>query len=708
VRLALYFNPQALKSKPQRSMSMSNFKVGAHDKGFWDIENKVNADKNPIASGLTTDQAIAKAKQHAGAELVIVKSDGQASVHSLSMEDGYKEGKKVLISELDRDPAKKVNTDKTPLAIDNNIAYAFSGQGAFLVDEKDNTTFLGDVVDQESNNAKIQDADKFASNPTAGRVNAAYAIARDGGDERHIDKTVAKAALDQLQQNYRNSDKPAQDIALLKDGDVKARMQGLIGDLKNIAGQEQQRVTELKGQLQSRTETYQTDIKDPNQKLNAANGAWAQANDKETANVNKTAHNLREARMPNIFNLEDALDDAKGNSEHARQNMEGAIQNRVQAEGHVNDLERLPAEAESHRNEARRLQSENNGLHGQIQMYVTATMSSVESELRDVNRNLQRNDSMLGQERARPTEPVNTNNNPTTNPFNGTSSTGSTGSNNPSTNPFNNGSGGGTKPTSGNNPSTNPFNNGNSGGGNNPSTNPFNNGSAGSGPTPPSGGWRNESRISDLERTGRQLRSDRDDLKSRDNSLNAVNSRLMYTQDIDQISLMFMDLSSVDRTALSVYKDRKDANVRAINDNNRAANQAENTYQNEIGGARRNLASASSNEESARSAFGQAENRVGQLTSQVQDLTNNPRPDTHPEVKPAATAYQKAVEHKEATVGANAPLTTTQQKAQSTVDSINGSYANDKRDLEGKISNVQQTLLNDAQGKISQTRNQVK
>lgn len=688
---------------------MSNFKVGAHDKGFWDLENKVNADKNPIASGLTTDQAIEKAKQHAGAELVIVKSDGQASVHSLTMEDGYKENKKILISELDRDPAKKVDSAKTPLAIDDNIANAFSGQGAFLVDEKNNVTFLGDVVDQENNAAKIRDSDKFLSNPTAGKVNAAYAIARDGGDERHVDKTVAKQALDQLQQNYRNSDGPARDVGLLKDGEVKSRMQGLIGDLKNLAGQEQQRVTELKGQLQARTESYQNDIKDPNQKLNSANSNWAQANEKETANVNKTARNLREARMPNIFNLEDALGDAKGNSERARQSMDSAIQGRVQAEGRVSDLERLPAEADNHRQEARRLESENRGLHGQIQMYVTATMSSVESDLREVNRNIQRNDSALASERAKPTEPANPNNNPTTNPFNGSgSSTGSTG-NNPSTNPFNNSSGG-SKPTSGNNPSTNPFNNGSSSSsGSNPTTNPFNGSNGGGGSvSPPPGGWRSEARISDLDREGRRLRSDREDLKSRGNSLNAVNSRLMYTQDIDQISMMFLDLSSVDRTALSVYKDRKDANVRGINEHNRAANQAQNTYQNEIGGARRNLASATSNEETARSNYNQAQNRVGDLSGQIQDLTNNPRPDNHPEVKPAATAYAKAVEHKEATVGQDAPLTTTQRQAQAKVDGINGSYANDKRDLEGKINNVQQTLLNDAQGKISQTRNQVK
>lgn len=679
---------------------MSNFKVGAHDKGFWDLENKVNADKNPIASGLTTDQAIEKAKQHAGAELVIVKPDGQASVHSLSIEDGYKEGKKVLISELDRDPAKKVDSGKTPLAIDNNIAAAFSGQGAFLVDEKNNTTFLGDVVDQESNALKLQDADKFASAPTAGRINAAYAIAKDGGDERHIDKTVARKALDQLQQNYRSTEGAAHDVGLLKDGDVKAKMQTLISDLNSLSGQEQQRVTELRDQLQTRTESYQKDIKEPTQKLNAADTAWNQANERETRNVNQTAHNLREARMPNIFNLEDALEDAKGNSSRAQQNMNNAIQSRVSAEGRVNDLERLPAKADGHLQEVRRLESENRGLHGQIQLYVTSTISSVESELRTVNRNLERNDNQLAAERSKPNQPAS-NSNPTTNPFN--NGGGSTGSNNPTTNPFNNGgsSVGSTKPDYQNNP----FGNNGSGGSTKPDyqNNPFGNG--GSAPT---GGYRDEALIGDLERQGRSLRTDRDNLRSREHSLEAVQSRLMYTQDIDQISLLFYDLSSVDRVALSAYKDRKDANVRAINDNNRAASQARSTYESQIGGARRDLANASSNEESARSNYAQAQNRVGQLSGQIEDLKNNQRPDTHPEVKPAATAYQKAVEHKEATVGGQAPLTVTRDKAQTVVNDINGSFRSDKQRLEGQISNVQQTLLNDAQGKISQTRNQVK
>lgn len=668
---------------------MSNFKVGTHDKGFWDSGNNVNADKNPIASGLTTDQAIEKAKQHPGSELIVVKPDGKASVHSLAVEDGFfsKEGKKVLISELDRDPAKKVDSAKTPLAIDNNIAYAFSGQAAFVVDEKNNSTYLGDVVDQTNAAVKLKDSDKFIANPTPEKVNAAYAIARDGGDERHVDKAMAKQALDQLQQNYRNSDGPAHDIGLIKPGDVKTKVEGLIGELRTLAGQEKERVTDLRGQLQRRTDTYQTDLQEPTKKLDAANNAWDQANARETQNVNKTAYNLREARMPNIHQLERSLDEAKGNSARAQQDMNGAIQNRVQAEGRVNDLERLPAEADNHLQEARRLESENRGLHGQIQLYVTSTLGSVQSELRDVNRNIQSVDSRLANERAKPTQPAG-NGDPTTNPFNNTSGGSKPSGNNPTTNPFNNTTGG-SKPSH----ETNPFAGGNNGGGS---------------VSAPPGGWRDESRINDLERQGRSLRSDREDLRARESSLQNINARLLYTKDVDQITILFSDLSSVDRMALNAYKDRKDSNERQISEQHRAANQANNTYQNEIGGARRNLANATSEEESARSNFAQAENRVGNLSGQVQDLLNNPRPDNHPEVKPMAVAYQKAVEHKEATVGGNAPLTTTRDKAQTIVNDINSSYQRDKGELEGKIANVQQTLLNDAQSKIAQTRNQVK
>lgn len=677
---------------------MSNFSIGNHDKGMWDAANPIKANKTPSASNLSVDQAIEKAKQTPGADLVVVKSDGKASVHALSVEDSFwDEGKKVLINELDRDPNKKQDMGKTPLAIDNNIASAFSGQGAFLVDEQNKTTYLGDDVDQTTASIKLQDADKFLSNPTKDKVDAAYAIARDAGNERNVDKTIARQGLDKLQQNYRAGDEVGRDVALLKTGETKTKMEGLIGELKGLAGQESQRVAELRGQLSDRAGKYQADLKEPTQKLNAANKAWDQANAQETQAVNKTAYNLREARMPGVYQLEDRLDDAKGQSAQAKRYLDGAIENRVQAQGRVNDLERLPGEAESHRAEARRLESENRGMHMQIKTYVATAQSQVESERRELDRSIMRNDSDLTVERSRPTQPSGGGGSHTSDPFAG----GNNGGGSHTSDPF----AGGNKP-SGGGVTTDPFAGGNKPSGGAHTTDPFAGGNGGGQSAPP-GGWRNESRIGELERNGSRLRRERDDLRGRESSLESLSSRLMFTQDIDQLSLYFMNLDPVDRVVMNGYKERHDANERNINQQNRSANEKQNTYNNQIGNARSTLARATSDEESNRSNFAQAEGRVGALKGQLNDLTSNPRPDNHPEVKPSYTAHQKAVEHKEATVGEKAPLTVTRDKAQTVVNDINGIYASDKRELESNIANVQQTLQRDAQSKISQTRNQV-
>lgn len=660
---------------------MSNFQIGSHDKGFWDASNEINANKQASASGLNVQQAIDKAKQSKGADLVVVKSDGKASVHALSINDSFSsENKKIDIKELDRDPNKKVDSGKTPLAIDNNVAAAFSATAAFLVDEGNKVTYLGDDVDQTTKAVMLKDSEKFVSAPNRDKVDAAYQIATEGGDAQHVDRTLAKQGLDQLQQNYRQSDGVAQNVSLLKPGQVKTKMEGLITDLKSIAGQEHARVTDLRGQLSARTEKYQADLKEPTRKLNAAVQAWDQANARETQDVSRAAYNLREARLPNVHQLEENLQNAQNNSAGARRNLDGAIENRVQAQGRVTELERLPEEANGHRAEARRLDSENRGMHMQIKSYVSLTEQQVASERRDVERTLQRTESDLSTERSRPSRPTGGGGTHTTDPFAG-------------------------KPSGGGSHTNDPFAGGNKPSGGVHTTDPFAGGN--SSPSAPPGGWRDEGRINDLDRQTSRLRNERDELRSRESSLESLNTRLTFTQDIDQYSLYFSDLDPIDRIHLSNYKSRHDANERGINEQERAAQNKQSRYNNEIGNARNNLAHAGSAEEAARGQFAQAEGRVGQVRGQLQDLHDNIRPDTHPEVKPAFNAHQKAVEHKEATVGANAPLTVTRDKAQTTVNDINQSYSNDKRGIEGQISNVQGTLQREANDKISQTRSQV-
>lgn len=644
-------------------MTDGGIKVGSHDKGFWDPNNPIKADKKPLASGLSVEQALETAKKHPGAEVVIVNGDGKASVHALAVEDGFwSENKQVLISELDRDPNVKQNNAKTPLAIDNNIAQAFSGKGAFLVDAKNQTTYLGDDVDQTTAAVKLKDAESYLSQPTQAKVEAAYAIAKDAGHERHVDKKLSAQVLDDLQRDYRQSAPAEQKVALLKPGEAKTQMQGLIGELKTVAGQESTRVGELRSQLQTRTDKWQADLQEPTKKRDVALDAWNTHNNRETKLVTTAAYNLREARFPNVHALEDTIDDARSQRDRSKSSLENATSNRIQAQNKVNELERLPGEAENHLRQARQLESDNRGMYVHIQTYTTLTLSQVSSERRSAEREYNRASTDLDFERAKPSKP--------------SSPPPSSGNGSPNgVDPFKPGGG------SGSPYGTDPFADANK--------------------------YRDSYKIDQLEsqvsRLGREVR----DLKERESSLESVNMRLAFTQDIDQLSLLFYNLDPIDRMALSQYKDRKDSNERSIASHQRTARDLQSRYNYEIHGANRNLSEATSSEESARGRYSQAEGRLAGLEQDHRDLLAHPRPDNHPEVKPAFVAHQKAVEHKAATVGDKAPLTVTRDKTQGVVDEINRVYWGDKARLDGQISNVQQTLLNEAHGKIGATRSQV-
>ncbi|PIQ28644.1 hypothetical protein COW36_12270 [bacterium (Candidatus Blackallbacteria) CG17_big_fil_post_rev_8_21_14_2_50_48_46] len=641
-------------------MAEGGLNIGSHDKGFWDPNNPVKANKTPLASGLSLEQALEKAKQHEGAELVIVDADGKANVHALTIEDGFwKENKQILISELDRDPNIKQDHGKTPLAIDNNIAQAFSGRGAFLVDEKNQSTFLGDDVDQTTANVKLQAADSYLKQPTQSRVDAAYVIAKDAGQEKHVDQFLAVQVLDRLKADYRQTAPAAQQISLLKTGAVKTKMEDLIGNLSGLAGQETQRVGELRGQLKTRTDTWVADLKTPTRERDSALDAWQTADRRETKRVNQTAHDLREARFPHVFELEATLADAKDHRSEMRSQLERASQSRSQAQANVNALERLPGEAEGHLQQARQLESENRGLYAQIQTYTALTLSQVSSDRRQAERDYQRASTDLDFERAKPNKP---------------SAPPSSGDGSPyGTDPF--------KPGNGSPYGADPFADANK--------------------------YRDLNRIDQLERqvsrAGREVR----ELKDRESSLESVNLRLAFTQDIDQISLLFYNLDPIDRVALSQYKDRKDSNVRSIANHQQSARNLQSRYQNEISGANRSLNSALSNEEAARGRYSQSESQVAGLEQDLSDLLAHPRSDTQAEVKPYFAAHQKALEHQEATVGAKAPLTVARDKTQARVDELNRVYRGDKSVLDGQIGNVQETLLNEAQAKIQATRTQV-
>lgn len=657
-------------------------KVGTHDTGFWDRENKISADPKAKAENLSVKEALNQAKSQPGAELVVIQEDGTANIHALQGEDGFaSENKKILVSELDRDPRSKQDLGKTPLAIDDKVAQAFGGQGAFLVDEKNQSTYLGEDVDIATPQSKLQEAEHFLKAPTQEKVNAAYAIAEDAGKPAHIDSTLGKQVLNDLSQNYRQNEKAAQDIAHLRPGDTREQVTSLTVDLGRIAGQESQRTGELNKQLADRTQTWQKDSQVASTDRDKALTAWNQASRSEQGKVDQSARTLREARMPGVHNTETKLEEAKSQRQDARSRYEGAQTARQNAQSNVDSLERLPASAENHLREARRLEDDNRNLHFQARNYTTMSLSQVRGDLRRVERDYDRTSYELQSERSKPPRPQSSGT--SGDPF--------------GKDPF---SGGGNSVGSDDPYGKDPFGSGGSSGNDPYGKDPFN-GNGG-------GQYRDEGRIRSLESQLNRLRTERRDLENRERGLDRVNTQLAFNQDIDKISLIFLDLNFQDRTALTRFSDQKRRNDSSIRKHEQTARDESDRYRREINGARQKLNEATTQETATRSRFTEAEGQVARVESQLADIKDNPRPDNDPAVKPAVNAHNAALKHQADTVGPTAPLTQKRNQTQQKLDTVNGNYQQDKQALESQLRNVKQTLQSEAQQAITQTRQALK
>lgn len=625
-------------------------KVGYHDKGLWDAANKINADKKPIAQNVNINDAIAKAKANKGAELILVDDSGNAKVHSLKMEDSLvKENKTIDNKELFR------GKTKLPLNINDNIASAFNSRAAFLVDEKNNITYLGDKVKQTNAETILKDAERFVSAPNKNKVDAAYTMAKEAGNEKKIEVRLANNLLDDLSANYKNTTPADNAVSFLKPGDVKTKMESLLTNLKSVDKVNNNETNELKSQLNTRTEKYQKEIAEPAKRLNKANTAWNTAANQEEQKVQSAFHNLRESKMPGIYRLEDNLSLAESERDGAKSDMNNSIQNRVNIQSNVEELERIPGEIESLKNRNRNLVQENRGMATALISYLSLTRSQISSELSSKKSESRRLDIDLSAERSKPSRPV----------------------------------GGG----SGNSVTDDPFSKKNS-----VTDDPFSSGSV---------NYRDDSKISRLESEIRSLNSEIRDLDSRESSLSSLSFRVAVDTDISTLSTFFMDLSYTDRVAINRYSDEYERNKREISQNNNTIREKDSTYDNNINSARNSLSNAISNEERAKSNYSNSEARVAQLSNELAQLKANPIEDTNAKVLPNFNTHKKSLENQEKTVGENAPLTKEKRTAQSVVDEINKNYNTDKSGFESRIRDSAGSANNKAQDLIKDTRNKL-
>lgn len=647
--------------------------IGTHDTGFWDLENKVRAQVEPQHKGLSINEALALAQDTPGAELLVVREDGLANVHSLRGDSFKRENKQILLSQLDRNPARRQDLDKTPFAIDDRIAQAFGGQGAFLVDEQNKSSYLGSDVDQATAQSKLADARQFVPRPTASRIQAAYAIANDAGQPSAITQELGGQILSLLDADFHRGQQASTQIAYLTPGQTQNSLNALVSSLNALAGQESERTGELQSQLQARTEKWEGENASATQNRDRALSAWRNAKGSEDAKVSSAARNLREARMPGVHQLEQDVQQAQSKTSQAQTQYNSARSRYDAARSTLQSIEALPASAESDLRQARALEDNNETLMRQALAYTATRLTLVRSELSDVQREYRRTESDLESERRKPTRPSG---------------------GNTSGDPF------GKDPFAGDDSGDDPFGKDPFAGGGS-SSDPF-------GKDPFAGGdYRDDSKIRSLESRLRSLRSERDDLEDQESALENISTQLTWGGLERVSSFNMMDLEWSDRSRIKGYKDQKESNDSKISRFERSARSKNDRYRRELSGAQRDLRNAESQGHSAREALESAQSTQSQLEGRLSQLKANPRPDSHAAVKPAATAHRNALAHREATVGAEAPLTQSKNQTQAALDKIDGDFRRDKQALEGQIRDVRGSLKQEARTEIAQTRRQL-
>jgi hypothetical protein len=270
-----------------------NIRIGNHDTGKWDLENKVYAAKNPVADDLTIDEAIAKAKASPGSELVVADlKTGKASVHKIFMDDAADEEKSIKVSELVKDGIEQGS--ENPLLIEDNIAQRFGGKTAFLVDDKNNLTFLGNDPDKSDAGSKLKEAAEFIDLPTnKDKKDIAALIAKEVGSPEAIEKKLTSNIIAEISKTFPVDYKPdaiSEAIAALNPGLAKTRLESIKANLNVINGQ------------------YTAELKSHNDKIKGLYSEIKMDNMKE---VKSKFAELRAVLRPEITSIEKSIDSLK-------------------------------------------------------------------------------------------------------------------------------------------------------------------------------------------------------------------------------------------------------------------------------------------------------------------------------------------------------------------------------------------------------------
>ncbi|MEK7435169.1 MAG: hypothetical protein AABZ74_18705 [Cyanobacteriota bacterium] len=668
--------------------------------GLGSFDLKV--EKGAVAGNQKASDAINTGKNNKGAEIISIDAEGNAQVHKASIKEGTFTKPKATASGLITvdNLSTTAKTDKTkPLAIDSNIASVFGAKVAILSDEKSGTAVIG------QNKQTV--AAEYLSNPTAKKVDAAYIVA---GDDNFVNKKLSSNVTNQLSANYRNLPSASSSVSLLKDGQAKTAMTGLIAEL-NILDKS---TTGLEGQVKDRNGKYNTDIAKPQERLNNANQAWSKANDNESSKVDQASEALRETQFPGVHDTEKALGNAKQMVSDGKGYLQNAVANTSKAEGEVNRLENIKERGQALGIENKQLANDNRQIGNNMLSYMVNRADQLNNFKMTLNNKADYFDSLANQESKKQPAPSGA---VTNDPFAGGGSQPKPSNGGVNSDPF--AGGGKPKPANGG-VNSDPF----AGGGNQPkpSNGGINSDPFAGGGSKPAGDFRNDGLLQEYRTKARETRGDAMTIDMRVKGLNqAINAARTSGIDSNSFVRSFEALDSGKYNSYEYVFDSKDRdyfsdpssdksviknnflapisqNLDKIDRNNNTIRNSANEYNGNIGNANKNLQDAKVAESQASGNLSGAQSSVTQYTSELQRINGRPpQADSNPDVKAAKTALDKTVKHKDATVGDNAPLTKEKTTSQGVVDQINGDFKKDISDLNSKISDNS----NSAQQKIN-------
>ncbi len=676
--------------------------------GGWTGDFNVKADKNALKGSQKTTDAVNSAKSNKGAEVTVIDSAGNAAVHSLSVENGTFSHPKAtpsgLITVDNLTTGAKPDKNK-PLAIDPGIAGMFGGTAAILTDEKNNVSVIGN---------KNEAVNNFLVNPTVNKVDAAYNLA---GDDNSVNKKMATNVTNKLTANYRDTGSATHDIGLLKEGQAKTNVNTLIADLNVISANTQG----LETQRKDRDNKFATDIAKPQDRLNKANDAWDGASTNEANKVDNASENLREAKYPGVHETESTLEKSKNMLNNSKGYLEGAAKEVTDANSNVNNLENLKQTTTNLSNRTQDLKMTNNNIVLDMANYLVNRKDQLSTLKATLNDKAQYFQNMADTEDRKPVAPSATPSGDTGGSSNSADpfakpSTGTKPSSN-SSDPF-------AKPNSGNKPSSNssdPFSNG---GGSKPSSNssdPFSNNTSGV-------QYKNPNVVNDYRRKANETRSDANSIDMRSQSINKVIREVRaggmdsynfrqavesmpnnnsysssgYALESRDSGYNYLNGENSDKAViLNNYVAPYNDNKSTIERNTQVIRNNVSQYENNIDSANQRLQQAKVNESQASGNLSGAQSTVTQVSNDLQRIKSRPAlDDTNVSVKSAKSALNNAQNHQENTVGDNAPLTKEKNTAQTVVNEITNSHANDVKEINSKINDN----ANSAQQKINATK----